>query len=203
MACLIFGSSTPQTTDIATASDYAMQTKIRLAEVYDHVATKLGLNHTQMQRQYNKNLNFHNYQRGDKVWLRRKYFKAGETQKLVPQRSGPWTVLEKLANGVNFRIQNDSTKKTQFVHHNQLYPAKIVDTPENTRQGDTEHNEGEIVTQDVQVDDAFLDEDFSSSDESETDPGQNRRYPMRNRRQRTIEGSIPWDSINVVEHKTL
>ena len=78
-----------------------------------------------------------------------------------------------------------------------------MDTPENTRQDDTEHNEGEIVTQDVQVDDAFLDEDFSSSDESETDPGQNRRYPMRNRRQRTIEGSIPWDSINVVEHKTL
>ena len=80
-----------------------------------------------------------------------------------------------------------------------------MDTPENTRQDDTEHNEGEIVTQvvHVKVDDAFVDEDFSSSDESEIDPGQNRRYPMRNRRQRTIEGSIPWDSINVVEQKTL
>ena len=68
-----------------------------------------------------------------------------------------------------------------------------------------EHNEGEIVTQDVhvKVDDAFVDEGFSSSHKSETDVGQNRRYPMRNRRQRTSEESIPWDSINNVEHKTL
>ena len=139
------------------------------------------------------------------MWLRRKYFKTGETQRLAPQRNGAWTVLEKLANGVNFDIQNDLTKKTQVIYHNRLYPAKIVDTPENTQQDDTENNEAEIVTQDVhvKVNDAFLDEDFSSSDESETDPGQNQMYPRRNRRRRSMEGSIPRDSINVVELKTL
>ena len=59
------------------------------------------------------------------------------------------------------------------------------------------------------INDTFIDEDFSSSDESDTntddreDLGENRRYPMKNWRQRTIEGSIPWDSINIVEHQIL
>ena len=86
-----------------------------------------------------------------------------------------------------------------------------MDTPENTRQDDTERNQGDTVTQQVRdkVTYAFVDEDFSSSDESDTntdhpeDAGKNRRYPKRNRRQRTIKGSILWDSINVVKHKTL
>ena len=123
--------------------------KVRLAEVYYHDVTRLGLNRSQMQRQYNRNINFHNYQKGDKVWLRKKYFKTGETQKLAPQRNGPWTILEKLAYGVNFGIQNDSTKKKQVVHHNRLYPAQIMDTPENGQQDDKQQNRGDIVAQEI------------------------------------------------------
>ena len=62
----------------------------------------------------------------------------------------------------HFRIQNDSTKKEQVVHHNRLYPAQIIDNPEYMRQDGKEQNEGEIVTQEIrnEVVDALLDDDF-------------------------------------------
>ena len=120
---LVFNTNASQVTDIITTLDYATETKLRLTEVYKHVATNLGLNRIHMQQQYNKNINFYNYCKGDKVWLKRKYLKTGETQKLAPRRNGPWTIQEKLENGVNFRIQNDANKKKQVVHHNRLYPA--------------------------------------------------------------------------------
>ena len=112
--------------------------------------------------------------------IKKEYFQTGEAKKLAPQSNSPWTVLEKLAN---FRVQNDSTKKKQVVHHNRLYPAQTMDTADNTRPDDTRQNEGEQVTQEIrnEVDDTFLDGDSSNSDESDINTdhlgslGQNRR----------------------------
>ena len=56
-------------------------------------------------KQYNKKLKFNDYIEGDKVWLKAKYYKTGENRKLAPRRGGPWTVLRKLPNGVNFEIK--------------------------------------------------------------------------------------------------
>ena len=64
-----------------------------------------------MQKQYNKNVRFNNYKVGDKAWLKVKHYKTGENRKLSPRKTGPWTILEKLPNGVNFRVINDLSKK--------------------------------------------------------------------------------------------
>ena len=205
---LVFNTNASQGTDIITTLDYATETKLRLTEVHKHVATNLGLNRIHMQQQYNKNINFHIYCKGDKVWLKRKYFKTGETQKLAPRRNGSWTILEKLKNGVNFRIQNDVNKKKQVVQNNRLYPAQIIDDHDNTQPGNKLQNAGDTGNQPlpIKVDDTLHETEFSSSDESDAnperpeEPQQIRRYPLRNRWQRTIEGSIPWDNIHVIKH---
>ena len=111
-------------TDVVTPVEYATELKTHLAEVYQNVAYRLGLNRQQMQRQYNKNISFHDYHVGEKVLLKTKYYKTGENKKLSPRRNGPWTVFEKLSNVLNFRIKNCSTKNRKVVHHNRLTPAK-------------------------------------------------------------------------------
>ena len=77
-----------------------------------------------MERQYNKNLKVNNYQPGQKVWLKVKYYKTGESKKLARRKSGPWTINEKLENGLNFRITKDSSNKKLIVHHDRLIPLK-------------------------------------------------------------------------------
>ena len=58
------------------------------------------------------------------MWLKVKYYKTGENRKLSPRRNGPWTVLSRLPNGVNFRIVNDRTREEKVVHHDRMNPVK-------------------------------------------------------------------------------
>ena len=77
-----------------------------------------------MQKQYNHNLRFNDYKTGEKVWLKVKHYKTGENRKLAPRRNGAWTVLERLPNGVNFKIINDNSNEDKVVHHDRLIPIK-------------------------------------------------------------------------------
>ena len=53
--------------------------------------------------------------------MKNKHYKSGENRKLAPRRNGPWIVLRKLPNGVNFQIEN-SRKEQKVVHHDRLLP---------------------------------------------------------------------------------
>ena len=75
-----------------------------------------------MQQHYNKKIRYIDYMVGQKVWLKAKHYKTGENRKLAPRRDGPWTIVEKLPNGVNFRIEN-SLKERKVVHHDRLVPV--------------------------------------------------------------------------------
>ena len=97
---------------------------MRLQMVYQQVNAQLEINISMMQRQYNKRLNYNDFKPGDRAWLKKKYYKSGENKKLSPRKTGPWTIMEKLPNGVNFKIKNDSTGVTQNVHHDRLIPVK-------------------------------------------------------------------------------
>lgn len=110
--------------DVNTAAEYAEDRNFALKDVYDVVITNLQLSKERMQAQYNKNIRFIDHKTGDKVWLKVKYYKTGENRKLAPRRRGPWTVVKKLPNGVNFEIVNDQTKEKKIVHHDQLSPVK-------------------------------------------------------------------------------
>ena len=198
----------PADTDVVTPAEYAAELKTHLSEVYQNVAHNLGLNREQMQKQYNKNIRFHDYHIGEKVWLKTKYYKTGENKKLSPRRNGPWTIVEKLPNGLNFRIENDSTRNRKVVHHNRLTPSRSHAAQDSHDDGDKSaptiptktwnkpdrghpargNGPTQIVAEDT----------FSSSDESEPEdnvPENNRRYPLRERRQRVVEGGIPWNAI--------
>ena len=67
------------------------------------------------------------------MWLKKKHYKNGENRKLAPRRDGPWTVTERLPNGVNFSISN-SYGERKIVHHDRLIPASKDKPPDD---GDT------------------------------------------------------------------
>ena len=79
-----------------------------------------------MQIKYNKHLEFIDYLPGQKVWLNTKYFKTGENRKFAPRRDGPWTIIEKLNNGVNFNIRNGNSKEFKIFHHDLLHPINLI-----------------------------------------------------------------------------
>ena len=190
--------ATPSDQDATSAREYAIELKIRLAEVYQHVATQLNLTRQQMLKQYNKNICFHNYHTGEKVWLRTKYFKTGENKKLSPRRNGPWTVVECLPNGLNFRIQNDSNKNQKVVHHNRITPVKSHESVSPVKGPKAKAQTTPSKDLNVESKRRKFEEYSSSSEESASDTENDgpivRRYPLRERRQRVIEGTVPSDT---------
>ena len=155
-----------------------------------------------MQKQYNKNLNFRDYVSGEKVWLKVKFYKTGENRKLSPRRNGPWTVLSKLPNCVNFHIVNDKTREEKVVHHDRINPVKddqkqqasakkaysLPDTTaETTESSDTDSD----AHSDYQPSIGSLSGEESSPEEDNVAP--TLRYPQRNRSQLVIPGTVSWD----------
>ena len=144
-----------------------------------------------MQKQYNKNVKYFDYQVGEKVWIKKKVYKPGENRKLSPRKIGPWIVVRKCSNGVNFEIENEKDKKRKIIHHNRLYPfnksKRIHKVPierelqsDNDISSSEEETEGDIVPAD-------------SEDEAEiVEP----RYPTRNRRQPERDGYVSWDVVD-------
>ena len=181
----------------------------------------LQLSKERMQAQYNKNLRFHDYKEGDQVWLKVQYYKTGENRKLSPRRNGPWTVIRKLPNGVNFEILNDKTRDRKIVHHDRLSPCKITPFVEpsigypNQQTTSTGSAKGKNVVNDTIYPSAnsesSKDSEESASSESEieydndsdTDIFDNdheipdRRYPQRQRRARQLPENIPWNAIKL------
>ena len=155
-------------------------------------------------RQYNTKLRFHDHQENQKLWLKRKVIKSGEN-KLTPKRTGPWTVLTKMPNGVNFQIIIDKSHEKKIVHHDKLVPVKgnkhAMDTsktrslPYVNIEGDSSDS-STIRTLTDYNDSEYLPSE-TDSDSSEPELEGRRRYPMRNRTQRNITSAIPWDSIQL------
>ena len=109
-------------------------------------------------KQYNKKLNFNDYIEGN---MKVKYYKTGENRKLAPRRGGPWIVLRKLPNDVNFEIKNIATKEVKIVPCDRLTPVKENNTksqrlqhnnhPEDAAEHDssskTDSDQGRCITQ--------------------------------------------------------
>ena len=89
---------------------------------------------------YNKNLRFIDYTVGQKVWVKVKHYKTGENRKLAPRRDGPWTIVDKLPNGVNFRVEN-SRKQQKTVHHDRLSPFIAGSAPSEIGDNNIDNNQ--------------------------------------------------------------
>ena len=103
-------------------TEYEELTSSLLQDLYSRAITMLELSKEKMQKHYNKNNRYIDYVVGQKVWLKVKHYKIGENRKLAPRRDGPWTIVEKLSNGVNFRIKN-SHKQRKVVRHDRIVPV--------------------------------------------------------------------------------
>ena len=147
-----------------------------------------------MEKSYNTSLKKHEYTVGDEVWLRKKNFKRGESEKLSPRRTGPWIVVDVKENGRNFCLKHRNGQRC-VVHHDRLSPVRReqnrndIDLPVRPGPNDDEQSSYETAPESCS----------SSSDESDRDepaaaPAPARRYPLRNRTQRQIPGAVMWDS---------
>ena len=160
--------------------EYLKDLKVQLFETIDHVSKFLGIAREKMVKQYNTNLKVFKYSLEDKVWLQKKTFKKDENKKLAPRKSGPWTVTKICPNGVNYQITEDRSGNTKVVHHNRIVPIK----------------QGKDSTHSCFP---FHETEMSSSseeDEHEEDSEVERRYPVRNRPQRIVPGTISWDVLD-------
>ena len=192
----------PKNKDSVTPKWYIEEIGVSLKEMWALVTKHLQISKYKMLSQYNKNLRFHDYQPGQKVWLKTQYVKSGEN-KLLPKRSGPWTVISKLPNGVNFRITNDKTRVTKIVHHDRLKAVRNTTIDLEVPKSDAAENLYEGESTDYSSSSAASENhsDYSPSesetDDPDTEPDADRRYPIRERRQREIPGALPWDAVQL------
>ena len=157
-----------------------------------------------MIKQYNKHIVFHDYKPGDWVWLKKKVFKPGESRKLAPRKTGPWRVLRKLPNGVNFEIEELKTKTIKIVHHNRLTPASAH--PTETTPSSTKHSSQQPSTSEIHsvpkigapyTDLSDSEDDYETASENEhVDNPAEPRYPQRIRVPRVVDGAVPWSDVD-------
>ena len=80
--------------DVASPSDFAVETRMHLDRAFETVRNNLSKYRSRMEKSYNTSIKTHDYAVGYDVWLRKKNFKGGESIKLAPRRTGPWSVVE-------------------------------------------------------------------------------------------------------------
>ena len=185
--------------DIITPHHFAEETNMVLGELYSNVTQFLRSSKAVMQAKYNKGLRVHEYEPGTKVWMARKFFKTGESRKLSPRRGGPWTVLQKMPNGVNFRVRCDKSGEEKIVHHDRLYPVNKETVDVKPARGPIRHPDQNSSSSDSDdgSDFALSLSDFSTDDEQPGTLRTPRRYPTRVRTQREIPGAVSWDHVEL------
>ena len=159
-----------------------------------------------MQRQYNTKLRFIDYSRGQQVWLKVKYYKTGENRKLAPRRTGPWKVIQKLPNGVNFEIENSNGEK-KVVHHDRIVPVveKGFRNQPTVQEQVSPNEESEDSDEDFPDSDSGAsvyetqEVEFENPAELENQEGEVHRElrPRRQRQARYLPDSIPWGSLKI------
>ena len=155
----------PSFTDVVTPKDFSEEINFALKDMFQYVIKHLQLSKIKMLRQYNKHLRYHDYKIGQKVRMKVKYYKTGENRKLSPRRNGPWVIVEKLPNGVNFKIKNENSNETTVVHHDRLSPVK---DNEKLSEGKNCVVDKTIIDNDKNLSGSDYDEDYDDSSDSAT-----------------------------------
>ena len=228
--CVVFGRTARLPIDILFCSNepavaysnslltYAQERQLILRDVFDIVFNNLQISKRKMQAQCNENLCFINHKEEEIVWLKVKFYKTGENRELAPRYSGPWTVLRKLPNGVNFEINNPRASETKILHHDRLIPFKLGTNEDNEEINfDTVRNQsdngakklGENRPSNAMTSSSSEDEENSASNDTTDDFASDvedsdsdyatppRQYPQRMRRPRQFCDNIPWDAIRL------
>ena len=101
-------------------------------------------------------------------------------------------IIEKLPNGVTFKIRNDTNGIMKNIHHDRLIQRKQNDKDDYDNQKTTLNNKNDVID---------LSDPKSESDNStcmdKKEHEIEHRYPRRVHQQRNLEGTIPWDAIDI------
>ena len=180
--------------DILSAKDFAEEVKLRLTKAFGTVGTNLDKYRQQMESTYNKSTRLIKHSLNDKVWVRNKTFKAGESAKLAPRRSGPWEIIEIMPNGRNFRLKNCQNGRLIVVHHDRIEPIRsnTVESSEDNESSDDDSSDDGYMTPDTEPTIPNAEQENRGNE-----PAPERRYPQRERTQRNIPGTIPWDAVQL------
>ena len=133
--------------------------------------------------QYNKSVRYFEYEPGELVWVRKRKNNPGEHRKLSPRYSGPNVIIQKMPNSVNYEIKG-TNGKISIIHHDRLTEIPILKEKPRTKP----------ITQCMLSSDEGVSESESDSEVIQDAP--ERRYPLRNRTPRIIEGTVPWEAID-------
>lgn len=109
-------------------TDYCVELKERLRNVYEIVYERLRKTHDRYEVQYNKKTTPVSLIVGEHVFLHNPAIPPQLTKKLIRPWTGPYTVI-KQTSPANFIIKDNHTGKEQVVHVNGLkrYLSKIVE----------------------------------------------------------------------------
>ena len=80
---------------------------------------------------------------------------GGGGRKLSPRKSGPWIILAKKQNGVNFEIVNDK-QQMEIIHHDRLIPVKGTTHDDMSQQLVDLDNPQNVSTSSIHVNDYKL-----------------------------------------------
>ena len=194
----------------SSPEEYVKDLRIQLRDILSEVNDNLEVSRKKMMQQYNRNKQFYDYRPNEMVWLKKKTFKPGESKKLAPRKTGPWCVLRKLPNGVNFEIRDPKSKIIKIVHHNRLSPA-MPDSRKGYRRRckkitaavnkDLLAKSGACTSDseysDSDSNDPVLDDQDPTENDAVTQAVVPRRYPERNPVPRVVEGAVSWDDVNI------
>ena len=182
-----------------TPVEYMTELKFKLKDILVQVSKFLRNSKDTMKRNYDKSVRLNEYSAGSQVWLRKKCYKTGENKKLSPRRTGPWTILKKFPNGVNFRIKRNGSSEEKVIHHDRLYPVKNA---RNLIDGEDENVSDDDVRFNVESSSSSNpsdneNEEVINNNNNNNNNQRNLRYPQRDRRPRIIPGAIPWNVIQI------
>ena len=148
--------------DQSTAANYKQDLRSTLKDTFLQVVKTLQLSKQKMQEHYNRNVRFHNYDAGQDVWFKVKHYKMGENRKLAPHCDGPWTIVQKLPNGVNLEIENQRGEQ-KIVHHDQLFSVVGDEVPRKLN-AQSYQQSSEITSYDTSEDSSDKSYSMCSSD---------------------------------------
>ena len=193
---MAFDNSAPDQCDEVLPAEFEYATSSSMKDIFSQVVETLEISKRKMQQQYNRNLRFIDHSEGQQVWLKVKHYKTGEDRKLAPRRDGPWKIISKLTNDVNFQIEN-SRKERKIVHHNRLSP--VVDNGfRNEPINPTSDAESNSSKGDISEDSDYSYSDSDSGSDDDVENGDlDRERPRRQRQQRYLPDTIPWGALRV------
>ena len=116
---LMYELPTANTTE-KPATEYAAQLKKKLSDAYSLVRNKLQASHMKRKEHYDRRIHGKPYQDGDIVWLYSSVVTPGQSRMLHHPWTGPYKVVERIAES-DYRIKGlRGRKRTLIVHFDRL-----------------------------------------------------------------------------------